>query len=65
MFIFVRSNDLEGEGIVFNTEYVVRMDSTRTNVRIKMMDNSTVIITRDEFLRLNKNIFKVTKLDEV
>ena len=65
MFIYVRSNDLKGEGVAFNTEYVVRVDSTRTNVRIKMIDNSTVIITREEFKHLNKTIFKVTKLDDV
>ena len=65
MFILVRSNDLTGEGVVFNSDYVVRMDSTPTNIRLTMLDKSTVVLTRDEYKRLGKNIFKVTKIDEV
>lgn len=65
MFILVRSNDLEKEGIVFNTEYVVRMDSTLTDIKLKMIDGSFVRLTKDEYRKLNLNIFKVTKIDEV
>ena len=65
MFILVRANDLEHEGVVFNTDYVVRLDSTSTSVRVKLVDGSAVIITKDEYKRLNKNIFKVVKMDEV
>ena len=48
MFILVRANDLEQEGVVFNTDYVTRIDSTSTSVRIKLTDGSPVIITKDE-----------------
>jgi len=65
MFILVRSNDLEQEGTVFNSEYVVRMDSTSTDIKLKLMDGSSVRITKDEYKRLGKNIFKVVKIDEV
>ena len=65
MFILVRANDLEQEGVVFNTDFVVRLDSTSTSVRIKLTDGSAVIITKDEYKRLNKKIFQTVKLDEV
>ena len=65
MFILVNANNLDREGVVFNTDYVTRIDRTSTTVRIKLIDGSAVIITTDEYKRLNKNIFKVVKLDEV
>ena len=65
MFILARANDLDQEGVVFNTDYVTRIDSTSSNVRIKLVDGSAVIITKDEYKRLNKKIFKTMKLDEV
>lgn len=65
MFILVRSNDLAGEGIVFNTEHIIRMDATSTDIKITMSDRSTVRITREEYKKLGKNVFKVVKIDEV
>jgi len=65
MFILVNANDLNGEGVVFNADYVVRMDYMSTDIRLKLVDGSTIKITRDEYKRLGKNIFKVVKIDEV
>ena len=65
MFILVRANDLNHEGVVFNTDYVTRMDSTSSTVKIKLVDGSAVVITKEEYKRLNMNVFKVVKMDEV
>ena len=65
MFILVRSNDLAGEGVIFNMEYVVRMDASPTDIKIKMIDGSTIKLTREEYKKLGKNILKVIKIDEV